>query len=42
MIEQSLINFYFGEVIESTETYTRKADGQDSNMLFVLSFGGSH
>jgi len=36
MIEQSLINFYFGEVIESTETYTRKAEGQDSNMLFTI------
>lgn len=36
MIEQSLINFYFGEVIESTETYTRKAEEQDSNMLFTI------
>lgn len=36
MIEQSLINFYFGEVIESTDTYTRKSEGQDSNMLFTI------
>lgn len=36
MIEQSLINFYFGEVIESAETYTRKSEGQDSNMLFTI------
>jgi hypothetical protein len=36
MIEQSLINFYFGEVIESNETYTRKSEGQDSNVLFTI------
>jgi hypothetical protein len=36
MIEQSLINFYFGEVIESTDTYIKKSGEKDSNMLFTI------